>query len=788
MKIRYILLLFFPLICTSDIFSQTSWDWKNPSPQGNALRSVVVKADTFGIAVGDAGTTLRRSKGVFLSPVYPVSSALGGVCFYKDTIWVAGDGGKIYRSVDNGVTLTSQSYSTAVNFHTCFDLSKTNLWVAGDSGIILYTTNSGVAWTKQANTNKRPVNAIANGYPRANVYAACDSGIILQALNYGGGGYFPIVNNHKFNFHGVAMDTVEAFVVGDSGYILHRDVVNNVDLIDTIFDKGANAFYDVAYANPYVLVVGANGAIKVSADNGQTWSSPSVGATEKLLKIGLANDFLTSGIAWVVGESGVFLRTANFGSTWSRLDSGVRGIVYAAAASPNGDMYATSLVGKSYRLQNGKTKWTLDSLKAGGAPRLTDIAFDKNGFGLIATYDINVLKTIDSGRTWVNVLVNPAAVQILGVATWASTGLASSSNGNVYRSSNKGATWTATTTGITQALYDVDISGTSAIAVGFNGAILYSFDGGLTWKKPAASVTTSLLTRVRFLSATNAIAVSANGIIIRTVDKGATWAVIPSGITTPLNAVAFHDDMNGIITGDAGIIMKTHDGGKTWTKDQSNTLYDLKGAIISDGVTAYAIGNKTTVLGTSNSALPVDLISFSGRRLSASSVLLDWSVANEHENFGYAVERNYGDNWQQVGFQSGAGNSSQSINYSLTDSKASNELLHYRLRQIDLDGAEHLLGTVAISPSELISNNDISIYPNPANSESKISFAIVAEGNVRIAIMNDLGNELSIITDAHYSAGSYSLPFSTKLLPSGSYHIVFTTASKKIAKDFVVAR
>jgi photosystem II stability/assembly factor-like uncharacterized protein len=792
MKIRYFFFLLFVIVLPlSELFSQTSWNWQNPLPQGNVLHSVMVKADSFGVAVGDAGTTLTRSGGTFNSPTYPVTTALGGICYFRDTIWIVGDGGVIYRSIDNGATWISQSWTTAVNFHTCFDLSKTNLWVAGDSGIILYSTNRGDSWTKQTNSSKRPVNAIANGYPRANVYAACDSGVILEAYNYGAGGYFALVNTHKFNLHGVVMGSTEAFIVGDSGYILHRNIVADTAFSDTIMDKGANTYYDVGYANPFVIVCGANGALKLSSDDGTTWSSPVSNVSEKLFKVALSADFITSGIAWVVGENGAFLRTADSGKTWARLDSGVRGTVYAAALSPNGDMYATSNVGKSYRLLNGAAHWRLDSLKAGGAPRLTDIAFDNNGFGLCATYDVIALRTIDSGKTWSNVLVNAAAVQVLGVAVWGSTGLACASNGVVYRSVSKGATWSVTPTNNTQALFDVDMSGNNAIAVGFNGIVLYSSNGGQSWAKPPSSNTSSTLNKVRFSTSTNAVAVSATGVIIRTTDGGATWKTYPSGVTTPLNDVAFHDDINGIITGDGGVILKTHDGGKTWTKDQSNTLYDLKGAIIADGVTAYVAGSKTTILGTTNSSLPVALISFSGRRLTPSAVLLDWSVANERDNFGYAIDALASgsfDTWQQIEFRNGAGTTSQAGNYSYTDLNASNELLHYRLRQIDLDGAEHILGTVAIAPDGNTLNDDISIYPNPASDEAKISFTVSSSENIRIAIVNELGSEIQLLANSMYQSGSYLLPVVTKALANGTYRVIFTTSSQRMTKEFVVLK
>src|SRR5439155_21991490 len=125
-----------------------------------------------------------------------------------------------------------------------------NLWIVGDSGIIIYTTNSGVTWTKQTNSDKHTLYAIANVSGHGNVYAVGDS-VILQAINYGISGYFKLATVHRFAFRGVAMYGTEAFIVGDSGYILHRDFIADALIADTVMNGGVNNFYDVAYANPF---------------------------------------------------------------------------------------------------------------------------------------------------------------------------------------------------------------------------------------------------------------------------------------------------------------------------------------------------------------------------------------------------------------------------------------------------------------------------------------------------------------------------------------------------------
>ena len=122
MKFRHIVFAILPLLYVSSLSAQTAWNWSNPTPQGNDLHSVMVKADSFGIAVGDVGSTVTRANSVFGNSSYPVSTALGGICYFKDTVWIAGAGGVIKRSVDNGTTWTDLSYSKNIFFHSCFNI------------------------------------------------------------------------------------------------------------------------------------------------------------------------------------------------------------------------------------------------------------------------------------------------------------------------------------------------------------------------------------------------------------------------------------------------------------------------------------------------------------------------------------------------------------------------------------------------------------------------------------------------------------------------------------------
>jgi hypothetical protein len=122
---------------------------------------------------------------------------------------------------------------------------------------------------------------------------------------------------------------------------------------------------------------------------------------------------------------------------------------------------------------------------------------------------------------------------------------------------------------------------------------------------------------------------------------------------------------------------------------------------------------------TESSALPVELISFSGK-YKKENVYLDWQTVNEVNNYGWELERcgliinqqtNY--NWQSIGFVSGSGNSNSPKSYSFVDNgvEGANSYL-YRLKQIDTDGSFEYSPEVKIvvEKIEFVLNQN---YPNP---------------------------------------------------------------------------
>lgn len=60
-------------------------------------------------------------------------------------------------------------------------------------------------------------------------------------------------------------------------------------------------------------------------------------------------------------------------------------------------------------------------------------------------------------------------------------------------------------------------------------------------------------------------------------------------------------------------------------------------------------------------------------------------------------------------------------------------------------------------------------YPNPFNPTTKIEYSLMEASNVRLAVYNSLGQEVSNLVNEYQGIGKYTVDFNANNLPSGSY-------------------
>jgi hypothetical protein len=172
---------------------------------------------------------------------------------------------------------------------------------------------------------------------------------------------------------------------------------------------------------------------------------------------------------------------------------------------------------------------------------------------------------------------------------------------------------------------------------------------------------------------------------------------------------------------------------------------------------------------------PVELslftVQFAPRSVSR-AVLLRWETASETNNFGFEVERTFGEdkNWQRIGFVNGAGTSSQQRQYQfIDDTAAESGTYSYRLKQVDTDGAFNYSPSVRFEVTAPLEYTLEQNYPNPFNPTTTIVFQVKEEGRVTLDIYDLLGRRVMTLVDGVLKAGTHRAAVDASELSPGIY-------------------
>lgn len=174
--------------------------------------------------------------------------------------------------------------------------------------------------------------------------------------------------------------------------------------------------------------------------------------------------------------------------------------------------------------------------------------------------------------------------------------------GTVIKSMNAGETWESLSCGTMNDLQGMDfINDYTGIVVGKNAEIRTTNDSGITWTARTAPIDNTIaLSDVMYADENTLYAVGEQGTIIKSIDGGATWEKLASPVTQILYAVKTHDVMTGYAVGESGIILYTSDGGANWTIQNSGTTETLRSICCAGEGELCVVGDNNTILRTSN--------------------------------------------------------------------------------------------------------------------------------------------------------------------------------------------
>jgi hypothetical protein len=180
------------------------------------------------------------------------------------------------------------------------------------------------------------------------------------------------------------------------------------------------------------------------------------------------------------------------------------------------------------------------------------------------------------------------------------------------------------------------------------------------------------------------------------------------------------------------------------TNSTSQTDWRLVGVGTAWGSIEFAAGGPTDIdqwseliIGSSSTPLGVTLTEFKGKRLDDKMIHLEWKTLQEKENAGFEIQRSTdGQNFTQIGFLEGEGNTTTIQSYSFMDNKAEGNF-YYRLLQTDRDGTSFFTPIIFIKAET--TQQELTLYPNPASKELKINVSGAVNGTMRAEVWDIQG-------------------------------------------------
>lgn len=284
--------------------------------------------------------------------------------------------------------------------------------------------------------------------------------------------------------------------------------------------------YSISKFGDRFFATGQHGHILFSDDGGDTWQQAEVPVRSSILDI----DFPSPELGWAVGHEGVILHSSDGGKTWVKQYDGERygeeGLAYyqkRAQENPDNEQFPLLVEEMEFAVSQGADK------------PLFRVAFPTTTRGYAMGAYGMVLETNDAGKTWVPVLEkvqNDAFYHVFDFAPLPEQGKFFASGeaglllvgdinqdiatrvenvpwegsfftivdaadgglvigglrGNMFRTADVGATWTAVKKPMTSAIVDsTRLSDGRLIAVGIGGEVLLSSDNGATFAPVAVN-------------------------------------------------------------------------------------------------------------------------------------------------------------------------------------------------------------------------------------------------------------------------------------------------------------
>lgn len=375
-------------------------------------------------------------------------------------------------------------------------------------------------------------------------------------------------------------------------------------LSDVFFIDEKNGFA-VGGSRPTQVGAYFKSSVKRTTDGGSNWSNLISGNGNIVRSIRFLD--ASTGYAVTTNDFGYIdiMKTQNGGLQWSKLKwdysekyTGTGGLRTVVCMDAN-QIIAGGDDGMIVKSTDAGASWKLISkgqFASGQAGDITSTFFADEATAY-ACFPTSIHKSTNGGINW-KVLTN-SGFSALSFAS-ANTGYAVGTNGRISKTTDGGTSWTAQTSTVTKYLVSAEfISQDVGYVGGESGTLLKTINGGSTWSKQTTGTLQDIIA-IRFANATTGYALSKspgsyNGSVLKTTDGGANWKQVRN--TGGLGMQVYNADTI-YLAGTSGGIIYSYDGGVNWASKATGVSKNLNAVLFSSREFGVAVGDEGTMVTT----------------------------------------------------------------------------------------------------------------------------------------------------------------------------------------------
>lgn len=233
---------------------------------------------------------------------------------------------------------------------------------------------------------------------------------------------------------------------------------------------------------------------------------------------------------------------------------------------------------------------------------LNTVYFINDSVGFVAGNNGKIFKTTNYGVNWLPLTIATTANLNKIYFVNDTMGYVAGDNGVFFNTTNAGASWVNPI--ISGYPYKINsfafINPTNGFAVGATptqGFISKTTSSGAYWTN--IYLTFNTMNDIAFATSDTGYAVGDNGNIYKTFNGGQNWSILSSPTVLNLNAIHFATSKIGYIVGDTGLVLKTTNGGVNWLIQSTPTTQNLLAIDVLSPLKAFAAGALGSAIKTS---------------------------------------------------------------------------------------------------------------------------------------------------------------------------------------------